>query len=353
MNIAIIAPVIRKISTKNAYGGIERIITSLVIGAADAGHKVTLYAPFGTDLFHKNLDIITTTDQDVSGNPELIKKYEDQLFHRIISDQNKFDIMHTHIEPIVARFNNDNYYNLIKKPLVITFHNQTHIDSNIEYYKTHKELHNLNYVFISNDQAKPLDFLPNQKTIYNGINLNNLTFNPSPNIGQLAFLGRITPEKGISQAISIAKQSGKKLLIAAAIDQSQLDFYEQEIKPQIDNENIVYLGEIDNNQKNTLLRTSEALLFPIQWHEPFGLVMVEAMATGTPVIAANIGSVSEIVENNKTGFIIDNINDIQDYSEKISQLHTIDRMHCTKTVNDRFTDTIMIDNYLKYYSSLI
>src|SRR5680860_114885 len=159
MRIAVIAPVIRKISVKNAYGGIERIITSLVIGSANAGHEVTLYAPFGTDLSHKNLKIVFSTNQNIAGIPELIKKTEDELFQRIISDQDQFDIIHTHIEPIIARIDgSDNYFNKISKPVIITVHNQTHIENNINYYKSHTNLHNLNFVFISHDQSEPVSY---------------------------------------------------------------------------------------------------------------------------------------------------------------------------------------------------
>ena len=352
MRIAVIAPVIRKISTNNAYGGIERIITSLVIGSADAGHEVTLYAPFGTDLSHKNLNIVFSTDQNVAGIPELIKRSEDELFQRIVSDQEQFDIIHTHIEPIIARIDdNNNYFDKILKPVVITVHNQTHIENNINYYKTYKPLHNLNFVFISHDQSKPLEFLPNHTIIYNGICLDELTFNATPNTNQLAFLGRITPEKGILQAIHIAMQSGKKLLIAAAIDYQQQEFYENEIKPLIDGDKIIYLGEVNNEGKDNLLRNSEALLFPIQWHEPFGLVMIEAMATGTPVIASNIGSVSEIIEDGRTGFVISDINNIDNYVQSMNGLKDIDRTYCRKIAEEKFSDKIMISNYLQFYES--
>jgi glycosyltransferase involved in cell wall biosynthesis len=353
VKIAIIAPVIRKISTKNLYGGIERIITSLVNGATDAGHKVILYAPFGTDLEHNNLEVRITTNKDVSGEPELIKIAEAELFKRIIDEQQQFDIIHTHIEPIVAKVGDNNYFNQIVKPVVITFHNQTHIDENINYYKSHKELNKLNYVFISRDQAAPLNFLPSQIVIYNGIDLDGLTFNATPNPGQLAFVGRITPEKGISQAIAIAKMAGKKLLIAAAIDHSQQDYYENQIKPQLDGKQIVYLGEISNESKNEMLRTSEALLFPIRWHEPFGLVITEAMATGTPVIATDIGSVVEIVEEGKTGFTVSDIDNIKSYVDKLENIHSIDRKYCRQVVENKFTDSIMVSNYLKYYKSLL
>lgn len=353
MKIAIIAPVIRKISTKNLYGGIERIITSLIYGATDAGHEVTLYAPFGTDLVHKNLTVRLTTDADISSKGELIKIAEAKLFQRIIDDQQQFDIIHTQIEPIVASYDDDNYLNKIVKPVVVTFHNQTHIDENIDYYKSHKKLHRLNYVFISHDQSAPLAFLPLQTVIYNGINLGGLTFNTTPNPDQLAFVGRITPEKGVSQAIAIAKMANKKLLIAAAIDHSQQDYYENQIKPLLDGQQIVYLGEISNERKNELLGTSEALLFPIRWHEPFGLVITEAMATGTPVIATDIGSVVEIVEEGKTGFTVSDIDNIQSYVDKIKEINVIDRKYCRQVVENKFTEDIMVSNYLKYYESIL
>jgi glycosyltransferase involved in cell wall biosynthesis len=354
MNIAIIAPVLRKISSDNLYGGIERIIASLAIGAAEFGHNVTLYAPSGTDLKHKNLNIRFTTDQDITKTPDGTKKYETELFNRIVNEQEDFDIIHTHIEPIVAQIENDNYYSKIKKQLIVTMHNQTYIDKNIEYYKTNKILgDNISYVFISHNQAKPLNFLPRQTVIYNGINIDEISFNANPNYNQLAFLGRITPEKGIDQAIKIAIKSNKKLLIAAAIDKSQQDFFDTVIEPQLNNEDIIYLGEVTNAEKNELLRSSAALLFPIQWNEPFGLVMVEAMAAGTPVIAPNIGSVSEIIQDNKTGFIISNISDIDEYSSKISRIEELDRSYCRKIAENKFQDDIMIKKYLDYYNNVI
>ena len=353
MKIALIAPVIRRISVKNSYGGIERIFTSLAFGAANAGHKVVLYAPYGTDLQHDNIEIRLTTDQDVSGKPDLIAIAESNLFQRIIDEQDYFDIIHSHIEPAIADRNGVNYFSKILKPIVITFHNLTYIDERINYYKSHTELQKINFVFISKDQAKPLNFMTNQTVIYNGIDLSDLSFNPQPNIDQLAFLGRITPEKGIAEAITIAKISGKKLFIAAAIDDSERDFYEKNIKPQIDGKQIIYLGEVGNVAKNELLRTSEALLFPIKWHEPFGLVMVESMATGTPVIATDIGSVSEIIEDNKTGFIVPNTTNINDYVNKLRDISNINREYCHQYAETNFAENIMVANYLNYYETLI
>jgi glycosyltransferase involved in cell wall biosynthesis len=352
MKIAVIVPVLRKISQNNTYGGIERIAMSLIIGAADAGHQITLYAPFGTDLKHKNLVVRLTTDQDILGKSELIQQAEINLFKRVFQEQSEFDLIHTHIEPMIAEDSGDNYFANIVTPIVATMHNLSYIQNNIEYYKLHQNIHHVNYVFISQDQSKPLDFLPKQAVIYNGINIDEISFSSTPNDGQLCFLGRITPEKGIIQAIDIVKQSNKKLLIAAAIDDSQIGFFDTKVKPMINGKQIIYLGEVDNTTRDDLLRTSEALLFPIQWHEPFGLVMVEAMAAGTPVVASNIGSVPEIVENGKNGYVISDINDINEYSEKIARIDDIDREYCRKIVEEKFTDKIMVSKYLSHYNHI-
>jgi glycosyltransferase involved in cell wall biosynthesis len=168
----------------------------------------------------------------------------------------------------------------------------------------------------------------------------------------LAFLGRITPEKGIIEAINIAKAANKKLLIAAAIDNSKMDFFENEVKPLIDNEQIIFLGEVYDQAKNDLLKNSIALLFPITWHEPFGLVLVEAMATGTPVIATDIGSVKEIIKDGKTGFILPVGDNLDNFANKIEQLNAIDRSYCRQYAIDNFSETVMVSNYLKYYESI-
>lgn len=353
MKVAVIAPAIRRISNDNLYGGIERIIASLVIGIADAGHEVILYAPFGTNLAHKNLEIRLTTSQDIARMPSIIKSAESDLFQRVVAEQEQFDIIHSHIEPIIARIGDDNYFDKLKKPVVVTMHNQTYLPDNIGYYKLHKELYGLNIVFISKDQSKPLSFLPNKTVIYNGINIDGLTYNTTPNSGQLAFIGSISPEKGIFQAITIAKLANKKLIIGAIIHATMQDYYDEQIKPQIDDKNIIYLGEVTDKVKNDILRTSEALLFPVRWHEPFGLVLIEAMSTGTPVIASAVGSVEEIVQDKRTGFVISDIDNYADYVEKIEMISTIDRRYCRLLVEKQFTEGSMVAKYLEYYDSLL
>ncbi len=302
----------------------------------------------------KNIQIRLTTDQVIFDKPGLVGQAETDLFKRLVKEQSEFDLIHTHIEPAIAKIGDDNnYYSMIDIPITVTMHNLTYIDEHIEYYTNHKYVHGVNYVFISHDQAHPLSFLPKQTVIYNGTDLNELAFSDSPNAGQLAFLGRITPEKGILQAIEIAKTSNKKLLIAAAIDHSQQNFYEQVIKPQLNHDNIIYLGEVDNKGRDELLQKSEALLFPIQWHEPFGLVMVESMTAGTPVIASCIGSVPEIVEDGKNGFVVPIDGSIDDYVNRINRISEISRQYCRSTVENKFTNEIMLTNYLNHYEKIM
>lgn len=353
MKIAFIAPVLLGIKANSSRGGIDKIIRSLVLGAANAGHHVTLYAPHGTDLKHNNLEIRFTTDKELLRYPEKIGSAEEELFKRIVKDQSEFDLIHTHIEPIVAKTGSDNYYCMIKTPLVVTMHNLTYINESIDYYKNATDTHNINYVFISKDQSIPMEFLPKKTIIHNGTDVKEIAFCNSPIKGQLGFLGRITPEKGILESIQIAKFSGKKLVIAAGIIESQQQYYENIIKPLIDGDQIIYLGEVGKQIRDKLLQNSEALLFPIQWHEPFGLVMIEALASGTPVIANNIGSVSEIIEDGKTGFILEPSSSTSDYVDKINRINEINRQDCRDAVEKRFTNEIMLNNYLALYDKII
>lgn len=352
MKIALISPVIKPISLKIGYGGIESIIILLAKGLSEKGHKIVLYAPFGSDLELPNMEIRLTTEKPVAGGDGETAADEKKLFEQIAEEQDEFDLIHSHIEPYIAKSNKGNYFSRIRCPLVVTMHNQTYIQDNINYYKKDTSLYQIHFIFISKNQAKPLNFLANQTVIYNGIDLTKINYSAEPVNNQLAFLGRITPEKGIREAIEIAKKSNCTLKIGAIIDQQQIEFYEKEIKPEIDGKQIIYLGEANHKMRNELLGSSMALANPIKWQEPFGLVMAESLAAGTPIIAPDIGSVKEIIDDGKTGFIVSNENIIGESSEKIKKIGTIDRKLCRETAEKRFNEDIMFDNYLKYYEKL-
>src|SRR3990170_8036397 len=282
-----VIPLMNTIPPKK-YGGIEVIVQELSLGFAKKGYKIGVFCAKGSQLKETNIHLIESspypTIEDLSQN----RKFEINEFLKVLSNQSNFDLFHFHYEPIVLNCTIDsiefNFLNFIKKPILITFHNTTHIQEHIDFYKEHKNLWQYDYVFISKNQKDPLKFFPNSTIIYNGIDIKKLPFKNEPG-DYLLFLGRITDFKGILEAIQIANLVNIKLVIAAKV---------------------VYVGEVDFNQKIEYLKNALCLLFPIKWEEPFGLVLVEAMACGTPVVAFDRGSVSEIVEDGVTGFLVTN-----------------------------------------------
>ena len=165
----------------------------------------------------------------------------------------------------------------------------------------------------------------------------------------LAFLGRVSPEKGLDEAIEIARRSGLRLKIAAKVDPADLDYFENCIKPLLDNKHIDFIGEIGNEEKNDFLGNAAGLLFPIQWPEPFGIVMIEALACGTPVIAYRSGSVPEVIEDGVTGFIVE---DAEGAVDAVNHLREIDRRDCRKHFERNFSDERMARDYLNIYSKI-
>jgi glycosyltransferase involved in cell wall biosynthesis len=206
-----------------------------------------------------------------------------------------------------------------------------------------------NYVSISKNQRKPMPNLNFTGNVYNGIEVNKFPF--SEKVGNyLAFLGRMSPEKGPLQAIEVAKMAGLKLKMAAKVDVVDKDFFEGIIKPLIDNKQIEFIGEIGHKEKAEFLNNALALLAPIQWEEPFGLYFIEAMACGTPVISFNRGSVPEIIENGKTGFIV---NSTKEMASAIKDLDKINRIDCRKHVEGHFTVEKMAEGYINVYKKIL
>lgn len=207
------------------------------------------------------------------------------------------------------------------------------------------------YVSISDAQRELRLGLNYLATVYNGIDLTTHKFYVQPdNPHYLAFLGRISPEKGTHLAIAIAKRSGWQLKIAGKIDRVDVKYFEQEIKPHIDGKQIEYLGEANHAQKNALIGGAVATLFPITWREPFGLVMVESMAAGTPVIAMELGSTSEVIVHGKTGFLCHSIEECVTALERVAQL---DRSACREHVLNHFSVKKMVDGYEAVYEKIL
>jgi glycosyltransferase involved in cell wall biosynthesis len=260
----------------------------------------------------------------------------DEVFTRAPS----FDVIHFHID--IA------HYPLARRcptPSVTTLHGRLDLPEIVTLYS---EFNDLPLVSVSDAQRDPI---PDQNwvgTVYHGLPNRELQFSGSAG-GYLAFLGRISPEKRVDRAIDIAKACGCPLKIAAKVDPADQRYFEQRIEPLLDHPLIEYCGEITEGQKGAFLGGATALLFPIDWPEPFGLVMIESLACGTPVVAIRGGSVPEVIDHGVTGFICDNLDEAIAATRRV---HTLDRRACRRAFERRFTATRMAEEYVQLYRRL-
>jgi glycosyltransferase involved in cell wall biosynthesis len=261
----------------------------------------------------------------------------DQVFEQAAS----FDVLHFHIDflhyPLATRS---------ATPSLTTMHGRLDL-SDLRPLHQHFAAHPL--VSISNTQRRPLSNANWCATVYHGLPPNLYSFHARPQ-DYFAFIGRLSPEKRVDRAIDIAIACGTPLRIAAKVDPTDRVYFEREIAPRLDHPLIEYLGEINDAQKNQFLGNARALLFPIDWPEPFGLVMIEALACGTPVIAWRCGSVPEVMQDGVTGYIVD---DMDGAIEAARRVHRIDRQRCRDAYERRFTADKMAARYVDVYQSLI
>lgn len=345
MRIAIVAPFEERIPPEK-YGGTELIIFYLSQLLSEKGHKVYLFASGDSDTKARLIPIFPRAIRKEKVGKDM--KFREALKYigvsRIVEALRKIkvDIVHNHLGWRFLPFTH-----LLNCPTLTTLHGPLDIPYQKFVYSRFK---NYPFVSISNSQRKPLPGLNYVATIYNGIDLNQLNFNEKPKGNYLSFLGRMSPEKGPVEAIQIAKKSGMKLKMAAKIDVVDREYFETKVKPLIDGKQIKFIGEIGPKGKNDFLRNSIALLVPLQWKEPFGLFMVEAMACGTPVVVFERGSAREVVENKKTGFVVKNIKEAIEAVKKITQ---IKRLDCRERVERNFTAEKMVDNYEKVYYKIV
>ena len=353
LKIAQIAPIWYSLPPKK-YAGIERIAYYLTEELIKRGHKVTLFASGDSKTSAKLIslrkralakDKISWSDTfwELANLSFAFKKADD------------FDIIHSHVG-LRALF----FQNLIKTPVVHTFHNPVYAESkklpvSLEILKLYKE--ETNACFISKKAKKicPIK-LKHNWVVYNGIDLNLFSFCPVPK-DYFLWVGRCDPYKGIENVIKIAKIARIKLYLAGKIDPERKEYFRKKIKPNL-SRNIRYLGEVPQKKLVKLYGGAKALLYPIEWHEPFGLVMAEAQACGTPVITFDLGSTPEVVKNKKTGFVLPfldknkekNIKGIIDALQKINQ---IKRKDCRLWVEENFAKEKMVENYEKIYYELL
>jgi len=340
VRIAQVAPVAESVPPKY-YGGTERVVSYLTEELVRQGHDVTLFAS-GDSITKARL---------VPACPNFLRldlAYGEQIpYYFVMLEQvfreaaTRFDIIHFHIDYLHFPWSRREGF-----PTVTTLHGRLDIPNLVPLYQ---EYSSMPVVSISDDQRKPLPWLSWQDTVYHGLPKDLYGFQPKDG-KYLAFIGRISPEKRVDRAIEIAKRLGMPLKIAAKVDRVDQEYFEAMIKPLLDNPYVEFIGEIGEGEKDEFLGNAYALLFPIDWPEPFGLAMIEAMACGTPIIAFRRGSVPEIMKEGVTGFIVD---DVDAAVKAVERVPSLSRKACRQYFDEHFTASRMALNYLATYRRVI
>jgi glycosyltransferase involved in cell wall biosynthesis len=340
MRIAQVAPLWERVPPP-AYGGIELVVSLLTDELIRRGHEVTLFAS-GDSISLAKLESIHPQALRLDPTVKEYGIYEMLQLTQVYEQAHKFDVIHSHMGCAALP-----YAQFVKTPTVHTLHGVFTPDNEKMFKRSRRQP----FVSISDSQREPRLDLNVVSTVYNGIDVDSYKFYAKPDEpAYLAFLGRLSPEKGPHHAIEIAKRTGSRLKLAGKIDIVDQEFYEAEIKPHIDGDQIQYLGEANHVQKNTLMGGAVATLFPITWREPFGLVMVESMASGTPVIGMSLGSAPEVIAHGKSGFLC---NSVDECVASLSRIATIDRAACRAHVERNFSAQRMTEGYEAVYRQIM
>lgn len=337
MKIAQIAPLYESVPPK-LYGGTERVVSYLTEALVELGHDVTLFAS-GDSITKAKLRAcrpraIRLDDSSVDGVADIVL-----LAEKVAQVSGEFDIVHSHIDYLPLSL-----LRRMETPHVTTLHGRLDIPNLKPLYE---EFSDEPLISISNRQRLPLLRANWRGTVYHGLPENLYSLREKPG-KYLAFIGRISPEKRVDHAIEIACRLGLPLKIAAKVDRVDREYYETTIRPLMCN-GVEFIGEIGDEEKEEFLGNAMALLFMIDWPEPFGLAMVEAMACGTPVIARARGSVPEIIQHGKTGFIVETV---EEAMVAVQELPKLSRKLCRQTFEKRFTSRRMAEDYIAIYEQL-
>jgi glycosyltransferase involved in cell wall biosynthesis len=336
MRIAQVSPLYESVPPR-LYGGTERVVSYLTEELVRQGHDVTLFAS-GDSHTRARLRAICECSlrfkggADIGGLPQHL-----YLLEKVVQEADNYDVIHFHLDYLP--------FSLIRRhdiPAVTTLHGRLDIP---QLNPLFREFDDMNLVSISNAQRAPMPWASWLATVHHGLpkNLYSASVRPGK---YLAFLGRISPEKRVDRAIEIARRVRVPLRIAAKVDVADREYFDSEVRHLLNDPLVEFIGEIGEREKGDFLRNARALLFPIDWPEPFGLVMIEAMACGTPVIAFHAGSVAEVIEDGVTGFVVESIDEAVAATERVSM---IDRRDCRRTFEQRFSAQRMCKDYLCAY----
>lgn len=340
MKIAQISPLWERVPPFR-YGGIELIVKLLTDELVRRGHEVTLFAS-GDSITSAKLKSVHEKALRLDPNIKEPGIYEHMLLADIYQQAHNFDVIHSHFGYAAL-----SYSTFSTTPTVHTLHGSFTPENE----KIFRRFAWQPFISISESQREPRLGMNYIHTVYNGIDTGFYSFVPEPaQPGYLAFVGRISPEKGPVEAIKIARATGLPLKMAGKIDAVDKTFYSEQVEPLIDGEQIQFFGEVDHEEKVKLLSEASLTLFPITWREPFGLVMIESMATGTPVLAMGLGAVPEVIAHGKTGFVC---HTIEKMIEMVPYAMKLDRHTCREYVVSRFSVQTMTDEYERAYKMVL
>jgi glycosyltransferase involved in cell wall biosynthesis len=340
MRIAQIAPLYESVPPR-LYGGTERVVAHLADALTDLGHDVTLFASGDS---HGRATLLPAREQALRLDPEGSCDLPAHLvmLEEVLARADDFDILHFHTDCMQMPV-----FRHLATRTVTTLHGRLDLKDLAPFYA---RFMSFPLVSISDHQREPLRFANFVGTVHHGLPADLLSFTAEPAGGYLAFLGRISPEKRPDRAIEIATRAGLPLKIAAKVDKADEAYFREIVEPLLAHHLVEFIGEIGDADKPSFLGNAKALLFPIDWPEPFGLVMIEAMACGTPVVAFRCGSVPEVVDDGVTGFIVD---DVDDAIRAVGQLDELDRHRVRATFELRFSAEAMAHSYLRLYERLL
>jgi glycosyltransferase involved in cell wall biosynthesis len=338
VRIAQLAPLYESVPPKG-YGGTERVVAYLTEALVAMGHEVTLFASGDSRTSAK---LVRCVEQSLRLCP---RRLDPVAMHVLLVEQafqraHEFDVIHGHLDHL--------FFPLARRcpvPVVTTLHGRLDLEWLVP---LHREFAEQWMVSISDAQRAPLPWLRWIRTVHHGLPRDLYRWNDRPS-DALCFLGRISPEKRVDRAIDVALRTGRRLRIAAKVDPADEAYFRAVIEPRLDHPEVEFVGELGDADKGAFLGDAAALLFPIDWPEPFGLTMIEAFACGTPVIAWPHGSVPEILEHGVTGFLCD---DLDAAVRAVGQIDRIDRAACRRVFEERFTAERMARDYLSIYELL-
>jgi glycosyltransferase involved in cell wall biosynthesis len=341
MRIAQVAPLYESVPPK-LYGGTERVVSYLTEELVRLGHEVTLFASGDSETKAKLVAACPRALWHDESCRETLPHHV-RLLELVFQDASCFDVIHFHCDYL--------HFPLLRHhpcPSVTTLHGRLHVPDLKPLFEEYAEVP---LVSISDNQRRPIPWANWQATVYHGLPRDLHTFQGWPG-DYLAFLGRISPEKRLDRAVAIARQAGRKLKVAAKIYPEERDYFKQTIEPLLHESRswVEFIGEVGGREKDTFLGDAYALLFPIDWPEPFGLVMIEAIACGTPVIAWRNGSVPEVIEDGRTGFVVESV---AEAVRAVGRVASLSRHACRRVFEERYDAARMAQNYVEVYRRLV